>query len=309
MATIKFNDDWTELYDRRRSVSTKQIPPIVPETELIVPVVPEESGLGNTKTKPQQKQISPAIHWCFTLNNPTENEEMLFRVCPKIKKYVYQLEEGENKTPHLQGYIEFFKKDRPLSVIPCERIHWEKTKDVPAAILYCQKPDGRLKPTQFKGIFPSRPKCPINETNLRPWQKALEEKIILPPDDRKIMWYWEDIGNFGKTVFTKYLALKYNALVVSGKAADMKYAVIKYIEEHGDPYLIIIDVPRGGKEYVSYTGIEEIKNGIFFSGKYESGQAIFASPHVLIFANEEPIKEKLSADRWDIVALRAESSA
>lgn len=190
-----------------------------------------------------------------------------------------------------------------MSEIPIDRIHWEKCRNVPAAIEYCQKTEGRLEATRFKGIFPSRPKCAINEGNLRQWQVLLEEKIIKPPNDRTIMWYWEEIGNFGKTQFSKYLCLKYDALLVSGKAADMKYAVIKHIEEKGDPYLIIIDVPRGGKDYISYTGIEELKNGIFFSGKYESGQAIFASPHILVFSNEAPNKEKLSADRWDIVEL------
>ena len=117
------------------------------------------------------------------------------------------------------------------------------------------------------------------------------------------MWYWEEIGNIGKTQFSKYLCLKYNALLLSGKSADMKYAVCRHIKEVGDPYLIIIDVPRSGKDYISYGGIEEIKNGVFFSGKYESGQAIFPSPHILVFSNFPPDESCLSADRWDIVHL------
>ena len=46
-------------------------------------------------------------NWCFTLNNFTPEEaEEIKNSKEWIKLIVYQVEEGETGTPHLQGYIE-----------------------------------------------------------------------------------------------------------------------------------------------------------------------------------------------------------
>jgi len=43
---------------------------------------------------------------------------------------------------------------------------------------------------------------------------------------------------------------------------------------------------------INYTGIEEIKNGLFASSKFESKMYVGNRPHVVIFANAapEPVK-------------------
>lgn len=55
----------------------------------------------------KKKQIIPQIgrNWCFTINNPTEND---FLAIDKIqfKGLVWQEEIGDEGTPHIQGYIE-----------------------------------------------------------------------------------------------------------------------------------------------------------------------------------------------------------
>ena len=35
--------------------------------------------------------------------------------------------------------------------------------------------------------------------SLWPWQKLLAEKLEMTPDPRKIMWYWSEGGNVGKS--------------------------------------------------------------------------------------------------------------
>ena len=93
----------------------------------------------------------------------------------------------------------------------------------------------------------------------------------------------------------------------SGKSADMKYMIIKYYEKHTKyPETVIFDVPRSIKDYLSYAGIEEIKNGCFASSKYECDMVIMNTPHVIIFANELPEVDKLSRDRWRIHNLNPE---
>jgi hypothetical protein len=81
----------------------------------------------------------------------------------------------------------------------------------------------------------------------------------------------------------------------------MKFAVAEYCKSRGAyPEIVVFDIPRTAENYLSYTGIEEIKNALFFSNKYESGQVVGNKPCVLVFANFEPDTEKLSQDRWRI---------
>lgn len=134
-----------------KTVDFYDMTPGVPESPPGVPAVPASAGGGNTSPPPGKekkegkKQVNPALEWCFTLNNPILPEDHnFFRNNPKIIKYVYQLEEGENKTPHFQGFLRFNTKSRPMSIIPNPRIHWEKCISNTSSIKYCQKPDGRL---------------------------------------------------------------------------------------------------------------------------------------------------------------------
>lgn len=293
--------------------------PVVPTMAPVVPVVPSETGKGNTSNLSRnienegnlvkKKTINPALEWCFTLNNPNIPEDhKFFQNNPFIQDLAYQLEVGENGTPHFQGYLRFKEKQRPKTVIPNDKIHWElkkKTSTSLQAANYCMKKEGRIEGPWCKGACrPPRVTCAVNADNLRPWQRDIFEMIQKDPEDRKIQWLWEDVGNFGKTQFSKFLVLEQGALYLSGKAADMKYAVSEWKKQHGDPWLIIIDIPRSNLNYVSYTGIEEIKGGIFFSGKYESLQCVTASPHIIVFANEPPKLENMSLDRWEITNLR-----
>ena len=51
--------------------------------------------------------MSKVNAWCFTLNNPTEEEVRNLKVLPRgIQYLIWQEERGENGTLHLQGYFE-----------------------------------------------------------------------------------------------------------------------------------------------------------------------------------------------------------
>jgi len=256
------------------------------------------AGLGNTKAP----QIAVSKNWCFTLNNWTEEQkDKILLLCANsaiIKSYVFQAEIGKEGTNHLQGYIEFVKRDRPKSLFNIDQIHWEKCKSPKASIAYCSKSDTS---TGQRWTNLNLPKPLKIITELYQWQKDIVEIIKKEPDNRSIYWYWESVGGIGKTQFCKYLVVHHNAIILGGKGADCKYAIIKYEEKHGVyPELIIYDVSRSTNDYISYDSLESIKNGLFFSNKYESAQVIMNSPHLICFANEEPDTSKMSADRWKI---------
>jgi hypothetical protein len=264
------------------------------------PIVPVEEG-NNISSSTVNKQISPAKNWCFTYNNYSEIQQFQDLLLINCLRYIFQEEIGESGTPHLQGFCEFNIKVRPKSVFK-EKIHWSKTKDVCASIKYCSKEESRCGRIYAHRVLIPRPLVLIEK--LRSWQSDIVDIVLSPPDDRTINWFYEKKGGIGKTVFCKYLAYHHMTLVLSGKSSDMKYGIIKYIEKNGGyPQSIVLDVPRSNLEFLSYTGIEEIKNGIFFSGKYESDMVLGNCPHVIIFANEKPDVSKLSEDRWNIVKL------
>lgn len=157
---------------------------------------------------------------------------------------------------------------------------------------------------QLNVASPSASSCP--NIVLRPWQEEIQTLLQQEPDDRTIHWIWEPQGCTGKTTFQKWLFHQFpGTVVLSGKAADMKHNVTQYCARNGKlPRNILINVPRcQDTDCLSWQGIEEIKDMFFFSPKYEGGMVCGASPHVLIFSNQAPPKDKLSLDRWQVRRL------
>ena len=258
----------------------------------------EFCDLGNTKPS-RAKQISPAVRWCFTFNNYTDIElsSMISQIRKDCKKAIVSKEIGKSGTPHLQGYLEFHRKIRPKGSY-INRIHWEKAMgNASQNFDYCTK-DGDIVvnfgfPKPVKLISPDFQ-----------WEQEILDIIKDEPCDRKIYWYWGE-GNVGKTSFCKYLIVKHKAIMVGGKGADMRNAIVDYVKTNGyTPELILINIPKShGTEYLSYEGMENVKDMCFYSGKYEGGMVCGNPPHLFIFANEPPDCNKLSNDRWVITEI------
>lgn len=270
------------------------------EKVKVVPRVPR--GNGNNKHSP-----IPCKHWFFTFNGYTQDDiKVMLDICtvPEIvHKYVFQEEKGESGNVHLQGNISFTKKKRPMSVFKGMKIHWEKTRNLSAAIEYCKKLDTRNGKV-YTNIRVRKKIITLDRKDFYPWQETLMLELEKEPNDRTIWWIWDESGNVGKSAFSKYLCVHHHALILSGKGSDMKYGVIAYDKaEDVAPEIIILDIPRSNLNYVSYTGIEEVKGGCFFSPKYESTNYVMNSPHIVCFANEEPNKENMSLDKWKIIEL------
>jgi len=240
---------------------------------------------SNTAPSGNTKKELRARAWVFTVNNYTD-EHIKSIVDTVNTAYVFQEEKGENGTPHLQGYI-YFKSARKFSQVKqlLSTAHWEKCKSKEDAIKYCQKEETRNGRIWIKGV---KKIVKIEDPIKRPlpkWQNDILELIKEKPDNRSIHWIVDIEGGKGKTSLAKHICMNYNALYTSGKSADIKYGVTKWIEEKGYIDIICIDLTRSIENYVSYQGIEEIKNGIFYNTKYESGMVIYNPPHVIIFSN------------------------
>lgn len=137
---------------------------------------------------------------------------------------------------------------------------------------------------------------------LRGWQAILNEKVAADPNDRDVMFYVDENGNSGKSWLTRYWFSEMPddiQMLSVGKRDDLAHAI--------DPTrrLYVFDVPRGGMEYLQYTILEQLKNRVVFSPKYDSRTKILSRvPHVIVFCNEEPDRNKMSRDRYKITHIR-----
>lgn len=149
-------------------------------------------------------------------------------------------------------------------------------------------------------IDDNRESITVTTYPLRQWQQDLNEILRHEPDKREIIFVVDRKGNQGKSWFARYYCdIHDNAqILVPGKKADMAYAAREDVRTY------FFDAPRSKQgDFIQYDFLEELKNGYFFSPKYESRIKKIRTPHIVVCMNEYPDMEKLSADRYKIIAL------
>lgn len=261
-----------------------------------------ESG-GNTSTPDssfkEKKNNNPkfqiyCVFFTYQISKPEEpNAEWLCNHLKQwSKKFEFQLEMAPTTGQlHYQGWVslkqkEYFNTIRNIMA----PMHIEGVKDNYKSDCYCRKGETKIEgPWNEKSTF-------IKTIELTDeWMQDLSLDLTeCEPDPRKIIWYVDIIGGKGKTSFSKYMAVKHKACILnSGKSSDVAYAI-------NNPKIVIIDLSRSIEGHFNYDILEQIKNGMVFSSKYESNTKMFNNPHVVVFSNWAPDINKLSKDRWDI---------
>ena len=125
-------------------------------------------------------------------------------------------------------------------------------------------------------------------------QTKILEIIADRPDDEEEE---DEDGNTGKSYLSKYLQLTEDIYYITGgKQNDILYG-------YEGQEIVIIDLARTYADNLEhiYTIIENLKNGMYLSTKYETIQKIFKVPHIIVMANFKPDRTKLSRDRWNII--------
>lgn len=312
------------------------------------------SSQSSARSSPRGNPVGKS--WAFTLNNYGSGDRARILAMPGIKYGIVGKETGANGTPHLQGYLQFFKairfkklKKEIANRCSGRQPHLEKARASAAKNgEYCRKdgdfmevgtpPAGagartdlqkvadelaggadlaevaKNNPVTFmsytKGVEAMAAiykkdrskqalKRKYSEVSLRTWQEE-ELARLLEQNDREVRWIVDLKGGGGKTWFSRYLVANYDALYLAGgRASDAAYA---WNSEAQD--VIVFDFTREKQDYVSYSLIEQMKNGTIFSSKYESGQKVSSlKMKIIVFSNFEPDQSKLSADRWSIRRL------
>jgi hypothetical protein len=290
--------------------------------------------------------------WVATWNNP--NGTLRPEDWDPAPKYVvWQLEKGENGTPHYQIYAEF---GQPVSMQQVKKnihdtAHLEKRKGTAKqARDYCMKEDTRedgpwefgeynepqqgkrtdiedlkdfiltgppktknqimdefpglyAKHTNFVEILINRRMVEsIEKVELLepyPWQSELKEILEDDPHPRQIYWVYDSVGNNGKSFFVRHMMTMFpddTFFNTGGKTSDIAYAY------NGQKY-VFFDYAREKADSVNYQVMEQFKNGMMFSTKYNSIQKVFNIPHVVVMANFKPEQGKFSMDRLRLFQL------
>lgn len=258
-------------------------------------------GEGNTETSPScKKQPSRKTYYAFTLYNYDKvgfEDSLIVYLKTISKRFIYGKEIcPTSQRKHLQGFIHLKKPMRITEIKIAGNPHLESCiAGEESNIKYCSK-DGNIVSYGFP-----KPIDIISE--LYPWQKDIEDIILSTPNNRKVYWFWDSVGNIGKSAFVKYCIVKHKVLFCDGgKKSDI--INLLFNNNMDECNCIIWDIPRSTGGKVSYSAIESIKNGFICNTKYETGVKVFNSPHVIVFANYPPENlDELSKDRWDITEL------
>lgn len=148
--------------------------------------------------------------------------------------------------------------------------------------------------------YDPEPLMDLDGVELHDWQRELEEKLDATPDDRSINFVVDIIGGKGKTFFAHYMQSKKPdavQILSVAKRDDLAYM----LDENKS--IFFFNVPRTGMEFFQYTIVEMIKDKLVISPKYQSRVKRMLPAHVVVLSNEYPDREKLSADRVNIIEL------
>lgn len=146
------------------------------------------------------------------------------------------------------------------------------------------------------------PKPELKVHVLRLWQVRLKCILDLEPNDRTVVFVVDPKGNAGKSWFAKWWLREHeetkdSMILRPTKHADMAYALQPIMR------VLFLDCTRKQIEYLPYTFMEECKDGLVFSNKYESCIKEYPPMHVVVLMNENPDKTALSEDRYLIIDL------
>ena len=229
------------------------------------------------------------------------------------KSYCFQLEKGEKTGyEHWQCRVRLIKKKRLTEVIeqiaPSIKGHWSatcKTVHKSNSFNYVMKGDTRVEGPWSDKDFAVEKKLTRQlktflQYELRPWQKTIMDAIMIP-DDRKIMFVYDTVGNSGKSIFAEFLEYKGCAMELPPLRAFED--LMQFAAGMPDQSCYLIDMPRAlKKDKLSefYSGVECLKNGILWDKRYSAQKRRQDRPNIVVFANELPAFEYMSQDRWGV---------
>lgn len=255
----------------------------------------------------------------FNFENAEETLEKIYDH-PTVKQVQGQVEVcPKTGKRHIQACLELNRKQRFTHVqkLCPHGTHLEKSKAWAELQEYCRKEETRAEgeeedvgPFAFPGVVHRAHFEP--QMALRPWQLHVRACLMhrhLGAPKRKVLWLHDERGATGKTEFVRYCRMKtaLNTVCIrGGNHNDIAHSLRTFMEDNEEgPDVVFLDIPREARAKVSYKFIEELKDGMVQSNKYESTCIdLLVVPHVIVLANSPPEQGMLSADRWVVREIK-----
>lgn len=250
----------------------------------------------DVKAKKVKKDRSFTMTW---FDYPDTVDTLIPGLVGKDGKWCFQHEVcPETGRPHIQGVV-WFKNARTFAQVHklFPGAHIEKCKSWKASIEYCSKEWTRGGKEVIENCLPEKILDPLDRTNLADWMVDVEALMAGPVHPRMVYWFWSSEGSIGKSFFIFHHCLHNKRyILVDGDNKDILCGIQKMKES---PKVVFWNIAADDPE-PSYRTMEKVKDGMFFATKYESGMCLMNKPHVIVFANRPPNKNKLKLDRWSI---------
>lgn len=247
---------------------------------------------GYCEVKPRQRLSAFKAKW-VAVGLPGVHLEQAKGTWQQNKEYCEK--EGQSKEwgqqPKGQGHRT--DVERAVKMALAGKDDAEIAEEVPVGFARAAGAIGRAREAGRKKRRLKKNQEKMKNAQPREWQEEILDALN-DQDERKILWCWEETGCVGKTWLANYLEAKFGAyVVVGGKWQDIACAY------NGEEF-VVFDLARCMAEMVPYGLMESFKNGRVFSPKYQSGFKGTSDCKLIVFANFEPDRSKLSADRWDV---------
>lgn len=255
---------------------------------------------------------TPIMRYKFTLGKEfcPDHKVLITFLKANCKKWIFQLEKGDEGYEHFGGRFSLRKKRRKSELVSQILQKREETSRMWVAPevttnnddFYDTKEDTRIEgpwsDTDKETYIPRQ--CREIMNNLRPWQQRIIDDVGIW-NTRSINMIYDPTGGIGKSTFCTYMS-------ASGLARQLP-PVNDYKDLLGivcgvpTSTMYLIDMPKAIKKDKLgglYSGIESIKSGFAFDIRYQYKEKFFDCPNIWIFSNILPDLDMLSKDRWRI---------
>lgn len=279
----------------------------------------------------EYKERNKYNRWVFTWNAGSMGElipeEDLIAILESLgTTFAFQKEKGQQGRVHYQGFLVTKIRTRKYSLLnnfelACPSLTYANSTQLtlnPARgtqqqiLEYVSKSETKIGNTIYSNDirpYVSRDlELLQNRKHWYPWQNSLEdllflnEKQIIEPDDRHIIWITDTFGNSGKSKLVKLWCTRFPDSIIKvpfGSASQLRSSICMA----GPKLIYFVDIPRtiGSEDdlLAIISVLEDIKNGFITTSMYgQFKQLLFEPPHVVVLTNNDPPRALLSKDRW-----------
>jgi len=279
----------------------------------------DPTGIGNTESqsKPAKRakvKNSLKKHWILTIFYGTKDDpkDPMFQDLENLKVWlklhceeaVFQVERcPDTGRLHVQLTLHLLEKKRltwlKLHCVPTA--HIEEVKNIEAAFNYSCKSASRQSEPWFwpEQVKKADLRDALDGKEYYAWQQFIIDTAKAVPDWRKIYWFWSSEGEVGKTSFARHLKIKpevvngKTCIVMGGNMNDAMYA-------YKGQDIVFYNFPKAFADKVPYDVMETLKDGMGFSAKFKSQDNLWNPPHVFVFANWPPDRDKMMRGRFEV---------